>query len=63
VRVLFFLYLFLIAYGVLRKGIDNLIERRHKAKEKILSEMISTDEGGKELAKIMTNNLPQRRSE
>ncbi len=56
---LLFCWLFLIAYGILRTGIDKLVERRHKAKEKIMSDMISTDEGRKKLAE----NLMRRRSE
>jgi hypothetical protein len=52
-NVLLFCYLFLIAYGTLRAGIDKLIERRNSKKNKILSELISTKEGREKLTKTM----------
>lgn len=53
-NVLLFCYLFLVAYGTLRTGIDKLIERKNRKKNKILSELISTKEKREKLAKTMT---------
>jgi hypothetical protein len=53
-KILLFCYLFIIAYGTIRTGIDKLIEKQIKKKEKILSELISTKEGREKLVKSMT---------
>ena len=53
-RILLFCYIFLVAYGTLRTGIDKLIERKNRKKNKILSELISTKEGREKLVKTMT---------
>ena len=54
-QVLVFVYIFLIAYGTIRTGIDKIIEmnKKNNRKEKILSEMLSTKEGGQKLARTM----------
>ena len=62
-KVLAFIYVFLVVYGTVRTGIDKVIEMKQAKKEKVLSEILHTDEGRKNLAKIMTENLSQRRHE
>lgn len=53
-KILLFCYLFIIAYGTIRTGIDKQIEKQIKKKEKILSELISTKEGREKFAESMT---------
>lgn len=51
-NVLLISYLFIIAYGVIRSGIDKLIKKETN-KEEILSKALSTEEGRKKLAELM----------
>lgn len=54
-KILLICYLFLVAYGTVRAGIDKVIEiNKNRKKEKIISELISTKEGREKLAKTMT---------
>lgn len=63
-KIIWFCFMFLIVYGIIREQIDKLIEKFRqkkkdiqKKKEDTISEMLKTKEGREEFSKTMMDEL------